>query len=83
MGELLDDLADLRRGGVLEDVEGTEAAVGRLQGILLDPAAIDVVVEVGLRAHLEIHVCKVDGGLALALGCLSAGRREALGDECP
>ena len=58
--QLLYDVADLRSSCILKDVEGAEAAVGRLEGILAYPASVAVAVEVVLRAYLSVHVGEAD-----------------------
>ena len=70
--QLLYDVADLRSGRVAENVEGAEAAVGRLEGIFAYPASVAVEVEVVLRAYLSVHVGEVDAWDLLGLGLLSA-----------
>ena len=70
--QLLYDVADLRSGRVAENVEGAEAAVGRLEGILAYPASVAVAVEVVLRAYLSVHVGEADAWDLLGLGLLSA-----------
>ena len=70
--QLLYDVADLRSSCILKDVEGAEAAVGRLEGILAYPASVAVAVEVVLRAYLSVHVGEADAWDLLGLGLLSA-----------
>ena len=65
-------MADLRSGRVAENVEGAEAAVGRLEGVLAYPASVAVAVEVVLRAYLSVHVGEADAWDLLGLGLLSA-----------
>jgi len=57
---------------ILKEVEGAEAAVGRLEGILAYPASVAVAVEVVLRAYLSVHVGEADAWDLLGLGLLSA-----------
>ena len=65
-------MADLRSGRVAENVEGPEAAVGRLEGVLAYPASVAVAVKVVLRAYLSVHVGEADAWDLLGLGLLSA-----------
>ena len=59
--ELGDDPVHLSCGRISEDIEGTEAAIGWLEGVLTYPSAIDIVVEVRLWADGLVHIGEVNG----------------------